>query len=70
MYISWEKFIEQRDIVLDILFLSVTEGRLNQEELVEVAKRLFGLTEIVESDIEIFRRVRDDFERSRREIWL
>ena len=68
MYISWEKFIEQRDIVLDILFLSVTEGRLNQEELVEVAKRLFGLTEIVESDIEIFRRVRDDFERSRREI--
>ena len=68
MYIKWEDYILQRDIVIDMLYVSVVEGRLHQEELVEVAKRLYGLTGKVVGELDIFAGQGRSVSRSRSQI--
>lgn len=68
LYINFDKLVEVRNLVLDILYVSVRENRLDSEELVAVATPLFRLTDEVVGDIEIFKKVRDQLEEGRKEI--
>ena len=68
LYVKFDDLKETRNIVLDILFLSVEGNRLDNVELVEVATLLYKLTDKVVGDIEIFKQVRDKIEEGRKEI--
>lgn len=68
LYIKFDDLKEVRNLVLDILYMSVRENRLDSEELVAVATPLFRLTDGVVGDIEIFKQVRDKLEEGRKEI--
>lgn len=68
LYVSFDDLKEVRNLVLDILYVSVRENRLDSEELVAVATPLFKLTDGVVGDIEIFKKVRDRLEEGRKEI--
>lgn len=65
-YIDFKKFGAKRDLILDILYISSTSGRLADEELTWVAKQLYELTDEIKSDVEIFKEVRDEIEEGRR----
>lgn len=68
LYVKFDELKEVRNLVLDILYISVRENRLDSEELVAVATPLFKLTDGVVGDIEIFKQVRDKLEEGRKEI--
>ena len=69
IYLDFEDFKEARDIVLDILYVSATENRLDREELISVATNLYSLSDKVVGKTEIFKMVRDQIEEGRKEIW-
>lgn len=68
IYIDYEEFKEVRDIVLDILYVSALENRLDREELISIATMLYSLADKVEGCTEIFKEVRDRIEEGRKEI--
>lgn len=68
LYVKFDDLKEVRNLVIDILYMSVRENRLDSEELVAVATPLFKLTDGVVGDIEIFKQVRDRLDEGRKEI--
>ena len=68
IYLDYEDFKEVRDLVIDMLYVSTLSNRLDREELVEVATRLYSLTSKVQGSVEIFKSVRDEIEEGRKEI--
>lgn len=68
IYLDYDDFKEVRDLVIDMLYVSTLSNRLDREELIEVATRLYGLTSKVQGSVEIFKNVRDEIEEGRKEI--